>query len=199
MKVCTKCKIEKDTSEFTPHKTSKDGLQSWCRDCKNKRNAERNPLTNSTKMIVNGKYISVHHPLHRIGRFPSWDAAVAGQEIEEKAPFGDVYIVYNPAWPGWYKVGCALDTSDRLSTYQTGCPYRGYVALFSQYFDIRKEAEKEVHKRLKKHEELVEWANEWFKIDHSIIEKVILDVKAEETNLRYRDKQGSQYNLGLCN
>jgi hypothetical protein len=34
-KVCTKCKIEKDISEFSPDKGSNDGFHSWCRHCKN--------------------------------------------------------------------------------------------------------------------------------------------------------------------
>jgi hypothetical protein len=33
VKVCTKCKVEKDGEEFTSHKGHKDGLDSWCREC----------------------------------------------------------------------------------------------------------------------------------------------------------------------
>ena len=33
MKTCTKCKIEKELSEFTKLKSSKDGLQYWCKNC----------------------------------------------------------------------------------------------------------------------------------------------------------------------
>lgn len=33
MKVCTKCGIEKDFSEFHKNKSSKDLHQSWCKDC----------------------------------------------------------------------------------------------------------------------------------------------------------------------
>jgi len=34
MKVCQRCKIEKDESEFHKHKKTKDGLQVWCKKCK---------------------------------------------------------------------------------------------------------------------------------------------------------------------
>lgn len=37
-KVCTKCKIEQDLSNFHKKKRSKDGLQSWCKKCSNVRN-----------------------------------------------------------------------------------------------------------------------------------------------------------------
>lgn len=46
MKVCTQCKIEKDTIEFPKRKSNKDGLYSWCKECcrkKTKEHALKNP------------------------------------------------------------------------------------------------------------------------------------------------------------
>jgi hypothetical protein len=34
MKVCTKCKVEKELTEFCKNKKTKDGLESWCKVCK---------------------------------------------------------------------------------------------------------------------------------------------------------------------
>lgn len=36
MKVCSKCKIEKDLSEFRKDKTRKDGMSFWCKVCMKK-------------------------------------------------------------------------------------------------------------------------------------------------------------------
>ena len=44
---------------------------------------------------------------------------------------GSVYILGNPAWPDWVKVGMALDAEDRLNNYQTGGPFRDYVLYYS--------------------------------------------------------------------
>lgn len=33
MKNCTKCKINKDSNQFSPNKRCKDGLASWCKLC----------------------------------------------------------------------------------------------------------------------------------------------------------------------
>lgn len=34
MKICSKCKLEKEELEFSKSKKSKDGLQFWCKDCR---------------------------------------------------------------------------------------------------------------------------------------------------------------------
>lgn len=39
-KICKKCNLEKAITEFSKHKTNKDGLQNWCKVCKNKYNKE---------------------------------------------------------------------------------------------------------------------------------------------------------------
>ena len=38
-KVCSKCKVEKDLSEFYKNKLSKDGLDYYCKDCRKKQTA----------------------------------------------------------------------------------------------------------------------------------------------------------------
>jgi Recombination endonuclease VII len=38
MKTCTKCKCEKDLSEFNKNKSEKDGLQKWCKSCRTEYN-----------------------------------------------------------------------------------------------------------------------------------------------------------------
>lgn len=35
MKTCTKCRIEKPAIEFAKNSRKKDGLQDWCKSCKN--------------------------------------------------------------------------------------------------------------------------------------------------------------------
>jgi len=39
-KICSKCCIIKDVSEFNQKKTNKDGLQSWCCECQRKRSKQ---------------------------------------------------------------------------------------------------------------------------------------------------------------
>lgn len=53
MKRCTKCGIEKEEIEFQKNKTNPDGLQYWCKLCKNK--------TNKTYRINNAEKCSKYH------------------------------------------------------------------------------------------------------------------------------------------
>lgn len=54
MKICTKCKIEKEFEQFQKDKQKKDGFCSYCKDCKNSRNKERY-LSNPTSFKENQK------------------------------------------------------------------------------------------------------------------------------------------------
>ena len=73
-----------------------------------------------------------------------------------------VYIIINPAWEGWIKVGMALDAQDRLKSYQTSSPLRDYKLKYKKYFKDRKKAEHTAHDLLDK--ESLDRNGEWFKI-----------------------------------
>ena len=44
-KKCTKCRRELPLSEFTKHKSRRDGLQCWCKSCRNELNKTRDRTT----------------------------------------------------------------------------------------------------------------------------------------------------------
>ena len=90
-----------------------------------------NPITkkaeNAKQMHVNGKYVSKKHPLYKAGNYKGFeDAAFSSLENFKDSPQGQVYILTNPAWEGWVKVGMAVDAVDRTGNYQTSSPYRDY-------------------------------------------------------------------------
>jgi hypothetical protein len=39
-KICTKCRVPKDTSIFSKATREKDGLQDWCKSCRKKYNRD---------------------------------------------------------------------------------------------------------------------------------------------------------------
>lgn len=44
---------------------------------------------------------------------------------------GFIYIITNPAWDGYYKLGKTINLEKRMSTYMTGSPLRDYTYLIT--------------------------------------------------------------------
>ena len=124
-----------------------------------RRHAETQQARHNRRMWVDGKYIPQSHPLHKPGRYKGFtDAAFSSLENYERSLEGEVYIIYNPSFPGWVKVGMAIDSKDRLKQYQTGSPYRNYTLVASYTVENRREAESKVHLLLEdKHSRRGEW------------------------------------------
>lgn len=91
--------------------------------------------------------------------------------LYNKEESGDIYIISNPSWKGWIKVGMAIDAKDRCKQYQTSSPFRDYKLHYSRFFNDRKDAEKKAHKLLKKKSE--EKKGEWFKISKQDAKNII--------------------------
>jgi hypothetical protein len=60
MKTCTKCKIEKDLSEFTKDKNSKDKLSYWCKNCFNHNNKNYRKNNKDKLSELNKNYRELH-------------------------------------------------------------------------------------------------------------------------------------------
>jgi hypothetical protein len=126
-----------------------------------KDNPETKKQENAKQMYVNGKYVPKTHPLYKAGRYKGFeDAAFSSLENYKSNPEGQVYIITNPAWEGWVKVGMAVDAKDRLNSYQTSCPFRDYMLYYSYKTKDRRKAESEAHSKL---DEKFERRKEWFR------------------------------------
>ena len=148
-----------------------------------KRYYKDNPETkreynNTKRMHVNGNYISIHHPLHKPGKYKSFgDAAFTALQKDVQVKEGYVYAIANPAWPDWIKIGMAIDAQDRLNGYQTSSPMRDYVLVYDVYFKDRLEAERKAHKVAERYGER---QGEWFKITR---EQAILVLAEADLNI----------------
>ena len=156
------------TQEINP----KTGKKAYYKD-----NPETKRIENSLQMRVNGKYISKSHPLHKPGRYTSFgDAAFTALQKDAQVKEGYVYVITNPAWPDWVKIGMAIDAEDRLNGYQTSSPMRDYELIHSVYFDDRNKAERDAHKIADRKGER---KGEWFKITEEqaleVLQELTLD------------------------
>ena len=115
--------------------------------------------------------ISRYNRLKRLARMVS--RSVIKQY--DTAKDGYVYIISNPLWCGWYKIGMAIDAEDRLNSYQTSSPFRDYVLDYSKYFSNRRNAEAIAHRNIGKVAEIVkgEWFYVYKKTAIDIIEEIV--------------------------
>ena len=139
-----------------------------------KDNPETKKQENAKKMYVNGKYVPKTHPLYKAGRYKGFeDAAFSSLENFKDNPQGQVYVIANPAWKDWVKVGMAVDAMDRTGNYQTSSPFRDYTLLYTYDVDDRRAAESAAHTRLAKECDNI---NEWFRLSPEIANDLILEV-----------------------
>lgn len=159
MKKCTSCSVELQESINWSH----NGGHNFCRSCYNEG-------FNDKRMFLNGKYIPFKSPIHKPGNFKSLDDAWSHQDLDSKVISGEIYLIINPAFSGWVKVGMSINAVDRLHSYQTSDPFRSYSIYASFKTDDRHKTEKRLHKLLEK---TFEKRNEWFKGDAESIKQVV--------------------------
>ena len=120
--------------------------------------------------------------IQREGPKPSYLAQLIklqGASGFNKVLEGYVYIISNPAWRNWYKVGSSLDAKNRRNTYQTSSPLRDYKLKYCKIFSDRRAAESKIHIAL---EALgLERSGEWFNTKH--IRKIIEVINTEVSDL----------------
>ena len=139
----------------------------------------RTDKSNKNMMYVNSKYIPKSHPLHKPGRYKTFEeAAFSSLEKYESSTEGQVYVMTNPNFPEWVKVGMAIDAKDRINAYQTSSPFRDYSLAASWDVTDRRSAESEAHAALQK---LYERRSEWFNCTteqaKEIVEEIIESYK----------------------
>ena len=136
---------------------------------------------NRQRMYVNGRYISFSHPLHKPGRYKSFDeAAFASLKNYSSTKEGYVYVLSNPAWPDWVKVGMAIDAEDRCNSYQTSSPFRDYQLHYQAYTEDRRDLEKQAHDLVGEVAE--SQYNEWFKVAVPLAVTCIADLLKQQNS-----------------
>lgn len=139
-----------------------------------RRSIDAHNKKNTSRMFVNGKYVPKSHPLYKPGRYKGFEeAAFSSLENFKDSLQGEVYVITNPAWPEWVKVGMAVDSEDRIKNYQTSSPFRDYTLVYSYEVDDRRAAEAAAHVRLAKECDNI---NEWFRLPPPIANELILEV-----------------------
>ena len=116
---------------------------------------------NKDRMWVNSVYIPTSHPDWKAGRYKDWaSVAFSNMNNYNKNPAGDVYVITNPAWKNWYKIGKAIDATDRQRQLNTASPFRDFEVIKVYPSEDRNRAETLAHRAAEKI--CVEKRHEWF-------------------------------------
>lgn len=139
-----------------------DGEWWYYGDSTGRRRVTSHNKKNKNRMFVNGKYVPKSHPLWKAGNYKSFDeAAFSSLQNYERSNEGQVYIIVNPSWPDWVKIGMAVDAEDRCNGYQTSSPFRDYKVVYAVDTKDRRKSEALAHKAAEK---IAERRGEWFKM-----------------------------------
>lgn len=98
---------------------------------------------------------------------------VESRSSRTTAKSGWVYIVTNPTFPGWVKIGSAMDTEERLRSYQTYTPDQLYVLADRVFSKDRRSLEFAVHEALAPHR----GNGEWFQVELGVAMKAIRETR----------------------
>lgn len=90
-----------------------------------------------------------------------------------------IYVMSNPAFDGWLKVGKTKDLHTRLNAYNTHSPFEYDYVLVDEFHDDRP-----IHNRLLA--QGIERSREWFKCDLDTVEQAIADVMAQHADASER-------------
>ena len=70
---------------------------------------------------------------------------------------GMVYLIANPAWPDYLKIGMTIDVDDRLASYQTYDPHKAFYIKNYEFCLDRRSAEQKLLERFNFHLAEGEW------------------------------------------
>ena len=151
-------------------------------------------LKNKSRLTIQGTRVQLGNPIHPYHEIYKTNGVVSAYKamgiltsktnntslefikkesiaMFDKVSYGEVYIITNPAWKGWIKIGMAIEAEDRLKGYQTSSPLRDFKLKFKKYFDNRRIAEQQAHSLCAK--KAIKRKGEWFKVDLKIAKDII--------------------------
>ena len=87
---------------------------------------------------------------------------------------GYIYLITNPAWEGWIKIGKAVNPNDRCLSYQTSSPFRDYKLEMAIPVHDRSLSETKAHKEANKLS--ADRKGEWFKLSIEDAKNLLLKI-----------------------
>lgn len=151
-KVCFCCRKELPLVEFVRWAAAPGGYQGRCKACLRVINERGNGVSRIAYALVgsSSRFYSLPRETRLTTRAHAARLYDAGADIVTAIQRSDVldgfvYVITNPAWPEFVKIGHAINPDSRLRDYQTYCPTRSYRLEHFVYTADRRKAEAAVH------------------------------------------------------
>jgi len=103
------------------------------------------------------------------------DANLFSVKNQINTNLGYLYLVTNPAYPGWYKIGSAKDAETRLGQYQTASPHRDYVLEFYALVYGFRDAEKLLLDKMATSDTVIS-RNEWVMAERAVLKACLIEL-----------------------
>ena len=107
---------------------------------------------------------------------------------------GLIYLISNPAWPDYVKIGMSINLRNRLSTYNTSDPHRSYKIDGFEFVLNRKLTEQNVLNKFNLDMKTGEWVKR--SACDIIIHKIREEIDAEFINSIHRDRHNKPIKIG---
>ena len=177
-KKCTKCGITQSIDNFYSNVKANDGKRSDCKKCQKiahknyyKQNREEilsKEITREYRDIQNKKARDKYRN-SRVETDISLRKNSLGDFPRKQSKIGYIYILTNPSYPEYVKIGKSVKLGMRLSTYNTGSPFRDYKYEFVLETEKTSEIESYFNNNFKSN-------NEWYKMSKEDAKRSIIDL-----------------------
>ena len=183
--ICTECNKEVMNTlpdEFRDHLNLqyKDNKWYYIGSKSGRQTLESHVKKNRKRMFLGNEYIHTDNPIHTPGRYKNYNDLVFKEYYREKDIHeGEIYLVSNPAWPNWIKLGRAISAEDRLKAFKTASPFRDYKIEYKTTVPDAPSMEQTLHLNLKKK---FKFKCEWFMMSVEDGRKAINEVLTNAEN-----------------
>lgn len=117
---------------------------------------------------VESKQARLSRKLNEIREMRKAEERIVGEQTQIVEGF--VYLIGNDSYPGWMKVGSALDYEARLTTYNVYCPHSGFKFVGLEHVSDRRQVESDLLTEFSSHSSAVK--GEWFKIGDEVAQRL---------------------------
>lgn len=162
-KTCNMCHQTLPLNAFYLRRAYGEERQSACINCQRDYKKPRNRIRDRARRLVGEQvYRAMNSEERRRTRLRAADVLLF-EEPNLRCTDGQIYMMANPVYPDWYKIGKASDGQSRVNSYNTGDPHRKYKMIACSGV-VKNAFDREQNMHMVAEGVCIERKNEWFRL-----------------------------------